>query len=51
MTIAGWMHAHPWLTFVAWCWAWWCLPPLVSVRPYTTRELKRGRREVIGGDQ
>ena len=38
-----WMTAHPWLTFFGWCWAWLCLPPLVSVRPYTKAEReKRG---------
>ncbi len=36
-----WITAHPWLTFIGWCWAWWCLPPLVTVRPYTPAEKKR----------
>lgn len=35
------MLAHPWLTFFGWCWAWFQLPPLVSVRPYTPAERKR----------
>jgi len=40
VTLVDWMTAHPWLTFIGWCWAWFQLPPLVSVRPYTARERK-----------
>lgn len=47
----AWVTSHPWLTFIGWCWAWYFLPPFVSVRPYTRAELKRGKREVIGDSQ
>lgn len=40
-TLIDWMTEHPWLTFFGWCWAWFMLPPLVSVRPYTPKELAR----------
>lgn len=39
-----WMLAHPWMTFIGWCWGimWVSMgwPPLVSVRPYTPKERK-----------
>lgn len=40
-----WMLVHPYLALFGWCWAWFWfwfgVPPLVSVRPYTSREQER----------